>query len=245
METTPRHATAADSQPGNDTPAWLRDTVRAIEADRRLDAVGDLLRPVTDALLRDPRVASVLRGDLAGHALHPRLTDLPLGAWFSATLLDVFGRRRSRPAAAGLVGFGLVAAAPTVASGLVEWSSTSGPDRRVGVVHAAVNAAAASCYLVSFGQRIRGRHARGVLAGLAGGGLAVVGGYLGGHLAVVRKVGSVSPGFGADAGEGTPVDLPPVVAPSEGAPVEEPPVTGSSDGGPATGPAAGTAGVSG
>src|SRR6185437_10340056 len=47
-----------------------------------------------------------------------------------------------------LVAAGVVAAVPTAAAGLNDWSDTAGPETRVGLVHAAVNTTAMSLYLV-------------------------------------------------------------------------------------------------
>ena len=114
----------------------------------------------------------------------------------SASLLDLFGGKPARPAATGLVGFGVAMALPTAAAGLAEWRSAGRVSRRVGVVHAAVNTSALALYMASFLARLRGKHRRGVLLGLAGGGAGWAGGYLGGHLSLVRKIGTADPSFG-------------------------------------------------
>src|SRR5206468_2948042 len=57
--------------------------------------------------------------------------------------------RRSRPAAQGLVAFGVGCTLPTIASGIVEWRSAAELDQRVGVVHAVVNTLATTCYAAS------------------------------------------------------------------------------------------------
>ena len=56
---------------------------------------------------------SVLRGEWLGHAIHPLLTDVVLGTWTSASLLDLFGGPDSPVPAQRLVGAGLLAAGPT------------------------------------------------------------------------------------------------------------------------------------
>jgi uncharacterized membrane protein len=127
---------------------------------------------------------SPLRGDALGHALHPVLTDLPLGCWTSATILDLVGFKRSRPAATTLLAIGLVAAVPTAAAGLVDFQETRGRDRRIAAVHAAGNSAAVLCYAASLRARLRGRHFRGVVDALAGAALTAGAGHLGGHLAL-------------------------------------------------------------
>lgn len=114
----------------------------------------------------------------------------------SASLLDLLGGKRSRPAAIGLLGFGLAMTIPTIATGLAEWRATRSGARRVGVVHAATNLTATSFYAASFVARLRARHAKATLLGVTGGTAAWVGGYLGGHLSVVREIGTADPSFG-------------------------------------------------
>ena len=70
------------------------------------------------------------------------LTDLPLGFWTSATLLDLRGRRQDRDAAQWLVGAGLLAVGPTALTGLAEWARIGSKEQRVGALHGALNAVA-------------------------------------------------------------------------------------------------------
>jgi uncharacterized membrane protein len=134
--------------------------------------------------------------------LHPLLTDVTLGCWIGAGLLDVVGGRRSRRSARRLVGLGLLAVPLTVGTGLVDWARSSDTRvRRVGVVHASGNVVVAALYYASWRARRRDRHVLGILASCAGGGLAAGTGYLGGHLAFVRGSG-VGP-RGLDAGAET------------------------------------------
>jgi hypothetical protein len=67
----------------------------------------------------------------------------------------------------------------------------AGPrEKRVGLVHAVTNAVAIGIYTASWAARLRGRHDTGARLALAGAAVAGVGGYLGGHLAGARHVGS-------------------------------------------------------
>ncbi len=191
-------ATTAEWQqpPAPRAPAWITTSMRKVEGTVMLDRPVLALERLAGALLRSPRTASVLRGEPIGHALHPLLTDFPLGSFLSATLLDLVGGRRARPAATGLIGFGIATALPTAAAGMAEWTTAGERSRRVGVVHACVNLSATSLYAASLLARLRGRHRRGVAFALAGGTAAWIGGYLGGHLSLVRKIGTADPGFG-------------------------------------------------
>jgi uncharacterized membrane protein len=171
--------------------------MRRIEDDARLDEPARRLHAAAGAVVRSPAVEDALRGAWLGHALHPLLTDFPLGAWMSGSFLDLFGGRGARRAAQRLIGLGLLAATPTAAAGLAEWRDTAGAARRVGVVHAGVNSTATLLYGASWLIRRRGAHRAGVGLGVLGGLVATLGGYFGGHLSLVRKVGTADPGFGA------------------------------------------------
>ncbi len=195
LSSTPSTADWQDP-PTSRAPEWLTRGMARIEAAPVLDTPVTFLDHLSRRVLRTPRLAGALRGDQVGHALHPILTDFPLGSFLSATLLDLFGGRRSRPAATGLIAFGVAMTLPTAASGMAEWRSAGPASRRVGVVHAAVNTTAASFYTASLLARLRGRHRRGVALALVGGSAAWVGGYLGGHLSLVRKIGTADPAFG-------------------------------------------------
>ena len=148
-------------------------------------AVGHLVRPISDG-----PAGSGLRGSWLGHALHPPLTDIALGCWLSAGVVDLFGGGKGKGAATTLVGAGLVAAAPTALSGAAEWRSlTDRATRRVAAVHATGNSAVILCYLASWMLRRSGKQRAGVGWGLAGAGLGLFTGYLGGHLSFGRGIG--------------------------------------------------------
>jgi nitrite reductase/ring-hydroxylating ferredoxin subunit len=105
-----------------------------------------------------------------------------------ATLLDVAGGRGARRAADVLVATGALAAVPTAAAGLNDWSDTYGPETRVGLVHAVANTTALGLYTASLAARLRSRRGRAKLLGMAGFATLVAGGYLGGYLSFVLGV---------------------------------------------------------
>src|SRR5204862_5824540 len=130
-----------------------------------------------------------LSGSWLGHPLHPLLTDLPIGAWTSAMVLDLAGGRRGQPAADLLIAAGIAAAIPTAASGFSDWSDLGPRDQRVGIVHAATNLVGVACYTASLSARRKGRRPAAIALSFAGAATLTAGGYLGGHLAYRRGVG--------------------------------------------------------
>jgi uncharacterized membrane protein len=177
-----------------DTPTVVTLTER-LEQTQALDGVVRRVQPLVDALLADPDRAALLQGMWLGHAVHPLLTDVPIGTWTSATLLDLVGGSKARPAAKRLIGIGILAAVPTAVTGWAEWGPAEPRDKRTGVVHAASNVTALGLYAASWRARGRGRHGRGVVLGLAASAALGLGGYLGGHLVEARKVSSRNPAF--------------------------------------------------
>jgi len=160
-----------------------------VEASRTLDPVIDALAPVARAAVGRGAARALLGGRWLGHALHPLMTDVPVGTWMSASLLDLVGGRGTEDAARRLVGIGVAAALPTAVTGLSDWTTTERPEQRAGLVHAAANGAALACYSASWRARRRGDQRRGVALGLVGVAAAGVGGYVGGHLAMARGTG--------------------------------------------------------
>ena len=179
-----------------------------LESLTALDRPVQAVEPVVEALFGSGAKGALLRGEWLGHAVHPLLTDVVLGAWTSATVLDVIGGAESASSAQKLIGTGLLAAGPTAWTGWAEWSAAGPRDKRVGLVHAVTNAAVIGTYAASWMARRQGRHARGRRLALAGAALSGVGAYLGGHLAAARKVGSRNPAY-AEPEPAVPVGPPP------------------------------------
>jgi nitrite reductase/ring-hydroxylating ferredoxin subunit/uncharacterized membrane protein len=166
-----------------------RNLGERLEATDAIDRVAGPVHERVTAVLPSGPVKDALHGVWLGHPLHPVLTDLPIGFWTSAVVLDLVGGRGARPVADALVGVGVAAALPTAATGLADWSDLDKSGRRSGVVHAAANVAATALYGLSFLARRRGHRASGVALGLVGAVAASAGGFLGGHLAYRRAAG--------------------------------------------------------
>ena len=162
----------------------LRPLLRRLETWRGLDPVAATLSKGVRRLTEPTVVKNLLSGTWLGHPVHPLLTDLPIGAWTGAALLDLTGGKRARSSADALVAFGIAAAVPTAASGAADWSDYN-DDRaqRVGVVHALANSVSLALHVASLVSRRRGQRARGRALSVAGVGVMTAGGYLGGHLA--------------------------------------------------------------
>ncbi|MBI5090469.1 MAG: DUF2231 domain-containing protein [Actinobacteria bacterium] len=160
----------------------MRTSIERLEQLGAIDPVSRWARSRL-APLREGRAGDVLTGQWLGHAVHPMLTDLPIGCWTSSALLDVVGGARSRHASTRLVALGIAAVPLTAATGMADWSNVG--DRRaqrVGLVHGVGNLVATACYVQSWRRRRQGHHLHGVAWGLVGGTCASVTGYLGGHL---------------------------------------------------------------
>jgi uncharacterized membrane protein len=198
--TTAGDAAEAAATLGAHIPSALVEAMHRIEGSPALDRPADVVERLARAVVRPGATEDALTGAWLGHALHPLLTDIPLGTWLSASLLDLVGGRAARPAARRLIGIGILNALPTAATGLAEWLQADRAARRVGVVHAHANTVGLLLYGASYRARRKGRHLRGVALGMAGGMAAIAGGYLGGHLSLARKAGYRDPRFAVPAG---------------------------------------------
>ena len=163
-----------------------------LESDEALDGLGRTVGHTVRAVI--PRGASkdVLSGAWLGHAVHPLMTDIPIGTWTSSVLLDWMGGKDSRSASDRLIVVGVLAAGLTVATGWSDWADVEERDaavRRVGLVHAVANGTATALMLGSYLARRRGARGRGKLLSLAGSAALGAGGWLGGHLSYTLGAG--------------------------------------------------------
>jgi len=183
---------------------------KRLEKEKSLDGIARSVGDLVGKALPPGPVKDALSGTWLGHTLHPVLTDLPIGAWTSATALDLIGGKESEVAARRLIGLGILASVPTAMSGFSDYSDTMGEERRVGLTHAAFNVAALALFGASYSARRNGSSLKGKALSLLGMGAASAGAYLGGHL-------SLDMGVGVDhtAYESGPEDWTPTVPESE------------------------------
>src|SRR5436190_12092824 len=102
----------------NEPSGRLRTLVEQLEQIDALDQIARVIEPAVKRLTSDDAVKRVLSGAPLGHRAHPMLTDVPIGCWTAATLIDLVAWRSGRAASQRLVAIGVIAAAPTALTGL-------------------------------------------------------------------------------------------------------------------------------
>lgn len=187
-------------------PVARQSLAAAIERLDLLDPVSEPLQHVArKAIPQGSRLKDALSGTWLGHPLHPPLTDVVVGAWTSALLLDVLGGEDAQAGADALVAAGVVAAVPTALSGLSDWADVRGGGRRVGAVHALGNTTALVLHTLSWFARRDGDRGRGRVLSGAGFAVASFSAWLGGHLSFGKGVGVNQTAFDSAPEEWTPV----------------------------------------
>jgi nitrite reductase/ring-hydroxylating ferredoxin subunit/uncharacterized membrane protein len=185
----------------------LRPLVDSLEATSALDAPGEAVGKAVRNALSPGAIKDALSGTWLGHAVHPPLTDVVIGSFLGASMLDVLAPG-SDDAARRLIGVGIAAAVPTALTGANDWADTEVADpavRRVGLVHAAANTTALGLYATSLAARRNGARRRGTALALAGAAVLTFSGYLGGHMSYTRGVGPNQTAFDPGPDEWTAV----------------------------------------
>ena len=180
----------------------LDPLLEALESAEALDAPAQAVGNAVRGAIPAGPVKDALSGTWLGHALHPMLTDVVIGAWMSAVALDLFGGDRGGSARRRLTLLGVAAYGPTALTGASDWADSEVADpavRRAGLVHAASNATALTLFTASLASPGSGRLLR-----LAGTTALMAGGFLGGHLTLRRGVGADQTVFDAGPEDWTP-----------------------------------------
>lgn len=155
---------------------------------------------------------SLLNGVGVGHPIHPALTDIPLGAWTVAVVLDVVNAITHTPALVGATRIamtvGVVGALGAAVTGLTDWSDTDGSSRRVGLMHGMLNLVATALLLIAVIVGGRDPGARRVCMWL-GYLIALGSAYLGGHLVFDGQIG-----VNHAAGQSVPEEFSPILSDS-------------------------------
>ncbi len=172
--------------------------VDAIARQDWLGTAGDAIQPAVIQAFEaggeaGHKIKDFLHGTWLGHPLHPLITDVPIGAWSVAAVLDgleLCGQQKLAPGADAAVAIGLVGALGAAVTGLTDWTGTTKRKRKIGVMHGLLNLGATALYATSYALRRR-QGARGTAIGLAmaGYGISAASAYLGGHLVFGEQVG--------------------------------------------------------
>lgn len=173
---------------------------RVVESQSWLDLPGDLLKLTIQRAYQvggpaGQALKNFLHGVWLGHPLHPVLTDVPLGAFTAAVVLDGLASATGNRAgyargADAAVALGLTGAVGAAVAGLTDYQHMEkGAPRRLGLVHGVLNLAATGLYAASWAARKQHRRTAGVQVALAGYGLMLASAYLGGQMVYDHQVG--------------------------------------------------------
>jgi nitrite reductase/ring-hydroxylating ferredoxin subunit/uncharacterized membrane protein len=152
-----------------------------------LDRLGDRTQPIIRSMIDRYRgVADVLDGVWLSTPLHPAVTDLPLGAALTATLLDGFaamtGSKDADGHADAALKVAVLGSAGAAVTGLAEWRWIHGGERRAASVHGLMNLAGVAFNVGSLYARRVGRRRQGRALSLAGMLVSGLAAHLGGEL---------------------------------------------------------------
>ena len=165
----------------------LTDQVERLDA---LDGLAQRVQKVVgQAVPEGTPIKDLLSGTWLGHPIHPVLTDVVVGAWTSAAVLDLLDGERTAKASDRLIGVGILSAVPTAAAGLSDWADLWGAQRRIGMVHATGNTTALALYSLSWLARKSNKRGLGVALSTLGYGAAMLSAYLGGSLTFSKGIG--------------------------------------------------------
>jgi nitrite reductase/ring-hydroxylating ferredoxin subunit len=127
--------------------------------------LAERLQPLIKRAVGVRGVGNTLDGVWLGAPLHPALTDVPVGSWTAALLLDtaaaLTGDETLSGAADRVLAVGTIAALPAVATGLNDLRDLVGQSRQVAMVHAVLNVVGLSFSAASVGYRAAGRRGLG------------------------------------------------------------------------------------
>ncbi len=159
------------------------------------EAISGAVKETLDAAgPASPAIRNFLHGTWLGHALHPVLTDIPLGAWTVAAVLDTaetFGVKSVADGADSAIAIGLAGAAGAAITGLADWHvlQEGSKAKKVGTIHALLNISGTLLYAGSL--LLRKTKYRGLARLFAAAGYGFVGtsAFLGGVLVTEQKIG--------------------------------------------------------
>ena len=160
------------------------------------------------------RIVNVLHGVWLGHPVHPPLASLTSGAIGTTVALDAISVLPGLPGtevidasrfAKRALGLGILANLAAAVTGATDWQHTHERERRIGLVHGALNLVTTVLYARSWWDRHQGRHGRGITISAVGYGITAATSYLGGALVFESGIGIDQSGQRLDADDWIPV----------------------------------------
>jgi nitrite reductase/ring-hydroxylating ferredoxin subunit/uncharacterized membrane protein len=116
------------------------------------DPLGKVFVTIFAALYKPiPILKDFLNGVWLGHPLHPAITDVPIGAYVVALVLDLSGQRAAATAA---IGVGIVFMLLAALAGYADYIDLGGKTQRFGTIHSSLMLVALVFYVVSFVMRL-------------------------------------------------------------------------------------------
>jgi len=145
------------------------------------DPLGKIFVTFFSALYKPVRpLKDFLNGVWLGHPLHPAITDVPIGAFFVALVLDFSGQRAAATLA---IGVGIVFMALAALAGYADYIDLEGKTQRFGTVHSSLMLLALVFYLGSFVLRLGATPSSAeVWLSVIGFVIVITGAYVGGEL---------------------------------------------------------------
>ena len=138
-------------------------------------------------------IKNFLHGKWLGHALHPMVTDVPIGAWTTAAVLDSLelgGSKKYKAGADAAVNIGLAGAAGAAITGITDWTGTMQIERKAGLAHAILNISATALYLTSAILRKNKKSRKTALSlSMLGYCITTASAYIGGNLVYNQQMG--------------------------------------------------------
>lgn len=175
-----------------------KTAINFIENQKWLGEAGDAIQPAIIKAFEaggdtGKKIKNFLHGTWLGHPLHPAMTDVPIGAWTTAAVLDgmeVTGNDAFKSGADAAVAIGIVGALGAAVTGLTDWTGTTKKKRKLGLMHGLLNITATGLYITSFilRQKKDSRNAAITFSTL-GFGVMTAAAYLGGHLVYSEQIG--------------------------------------------------------
>jgi nitrite reductase/ring-hydroxylating ferredoxin subunit/uncharacterized membrane protein len=157
------------------------------------------------------KMRNFLNGTWLGEPLHVVLTDVPIGAWTVAIMLDALdlirNRREFSLAADTSLAIGLMGAAGAAVTGITDWSDVDPPARRLGLIHGLLNVGVTALFTTSLILRKRKLRTGGRISAALAYGLLSLSAHLGGKMVYEQRVG-----VDRTAGEVFPKDFVAVLA---------------------------------